>query len=155
MICIMVAKCSALDVAKYILKKHGPMTAMKLQKLVYYCQAWSLVWDDRPMFRDKIKAWANGPVVPALYHALKGRFEVNVRHLVAGDSGTLDKEARDTVDGVLSFYGGKAAQWLSDLTHAERPWLEARGSLGPGEPGGSEITISAMVEYYESLKKKS
>ena len=35
---------SAHDVAAYILKKLGPMTAMKLQKLVYYCQAWSLVW---------------------------------------------------------------------------------------------------------------
>ena len=41
----MLAKCSALDVAKYILKEHGEMTAMKLQKLVYYCQAWSLVWE--------------------------------------------------------------------------------------------------------------
>lgn len=153
MIDIMTAKCSALDVAKYILKKHGPMTAMKLQKLVYYCQAWSLVWDERPMFRDKIKAWANGPVVPALYHALKGRFEVNVRHLGDGDPDSLDGTARDTVNGVISFYGDKTAQWLSDLTHAERPWLEARGCLGPGEPGGSEIPIGTMAEYYGSLKK--
>jgi uncharacterized phage-associated protein len=28
----------AVDVAKYILTKTGEMTAMKLQKLVYYCQ---------------------------------------------------------------------------------------------------------------------
>ena len=31
------------DVVKYILNQTGPIPAMKLQKLVYYCQAWSLV----------------------------------------------------------------------------------------------------------------
>ena len=46
-----------LDVAAYILKKQGPMTAMKLQKLVYYCQAWSLVWQSKPLFPNDIEAW--------------------------------------------------------------------------------------------------
>ena len=36
------------DVAAYILQKTGSMTTMKLQKLVYYSQAWSLVWDEKP-----------------------------------------------------------------------------------------------------------
>ena len=55
---------TAHDVAAYILQKKGEMTAMKLQKLVYYSQAWSVVWDERPLFHEKIEAWANGPVVP-------------------------------------------------------------------------------------------
>jgi hypothetical protein len=38
---------SARDVAAYILSRQGRMTAMKLQKLVYYSQAWSVVWDER------------------------------------------------------------------------------------------------------------
>jgi uncharacterized phage-associated protein len=54
---------SAHDVAAYILSRQGRMTAMKLQKLVYYSQAWSVVWDERPLFPEKIEAWANGPVV--------------------------------------------------------------------------------------------
>ncbi|MBC8146611.1 MAG: hypothetical protein H8E98_01335 [Bacteroidetes bacterium] len=37
---------SVYDVADYILKQVGYITTMKLQKLVYYCQAWSLVWDE-------------------------------------------------------------------------------------------------------------
>jgi uncharacterized phage-associated protein len=153
MIVTMTAKCSALDVAKYILKKHGQMTAMKLQKLVYYCQAWSLVWDERPMFREKIKAWANGPVVPALFHALKGHFQVVSRDLQTGDVSSLDEKARETADAVFKFYGDKTAQWLSDLTHAEQPWIEARGGLCAGESGGNEIPIARMDEYYGSLKK--
>ena len=32
------------EVAKYILEKKEKMSTMKLQKLLYYCQAWSLVW---------------------------------------------------------------------------------------------------------------
>ena len=35
---------SVYDVAAYILEKQGAMTTWKLQKLVYYSQAWSLVW---------------------------------------------------------------------------------------------------------------
>ena len=63
------------DVAAYILEHHGPMTAMKLQKLVFtYSQAWSLVWDEQALFPERIEAWANGPVVPALYDQHRRRF---------------------------------------------------------------------------------
>ncbi|WP_307850044.1 MULTISPECIES: type II toxin-antitoxin system antitoxin SocA domain-containing protein [unclassified Saccharopolyspora] len=48
------------------------MTAMKLQKLVYYSQAWHLVWDERPLFDEPVQAWANGPVVPDLTPAAPG-----------------------------------------------------------------------------------
>src|SRR5680860_208464 len=68
---------SVLDVAEYILKETGSMTTMKLQKLVYYSQAWSLVWDEKPLFGEPIEAWANGPVVRALYEAHRGRFQVD------------------------------------------------------------------------------
>lgn len=146
------AKVSALDVAKLILKEHGPMSAMKLQKLVYYCQAWSLVWDERPLFSEKIKAWANGPVVPALYQAHKGRFEVEARH-IDGNPDLIDDTGRETVLAVLNYYGDKTAQWLSDLTHAERPWKEAREGLAEGVRGEREITLAAMNEYYSSIRK--
>ncbi len=45
------------DVAKYILTKMGKLSTVKLQKLVYYAQAWSLVWDDEPLFNERIEAW--------------------------------------------------------------------------------------------------
>src|SRR5215208_5165628 len=107
---------TAHDVAAYILQKMGEMTAMKLQKLVYYSQAWSLVWDERPLFRDRIEAWANGPVVPALYQHHRGRFQV--RKWSQGDPDALSREAQETIDAVLDFYGNKSSQWLSDLTHS-------------------------------------
>lgn len=140
---------SAHDVAAYILEKHGPMSAMKLEKLVYYCQAWSLVWDDRPLFREAVEAWTNGPVVRELYEVHRGRFEV--RDWPLGDASALDQAGRETVDAVLDFYAGHNAQWLSDLTHSEKPWRKARAGLQDRERGDREISLESMMEYYSSL----
>ena len=137
------------DIAAYILKKQGTMTTMKLQKLVYYCQAWSLVWDEQPLFEEDIEAWANGPVVRELYNKHKTMF--NVSKWKWGKSEHVLERKRDTIDAVLKFYGPKTSQWLSDLTHKEDPWLNARKGLGPGDRGFNIITLSSMMEYYSSL----
>lgn len=143
---------SVLDVATYILEKQPKkqsITAWKLQKLVYYCQAWSLVWDEQPIFKEKILAWANGPVVKELYLLHKGQFRVE--KLSRGNSENLSKKQKDSVDHVLKAYGDKTAQWLSDLTHMEDPWLESREGLNPGERGDVEIKLSTMHEYYSGI----
>ncbi|HEY8020268.1 MAG TPA: type II toxin-antitoxin system antitoxin SocA domain-containing protein [Thermoanaerobaculia bacterium] len=140
---------TAHDAAAYILQRQGEMTAMKLQKLVYYCQAWSLVWDEEPLFPERIEAWANGPVVPALYREHRGQFKVD--SWPRGNPAALDEAQRETVDAVLKHYGDKASQWLSELTHQESPWKDARRGLGPGERGESVIDHAAMAEYYGSL----
>ena len=140
---------TAHDVAAYILEQQGPMTAMKLQKLVYYSQAWSLVWDDEPLFPEKIEAWINGPVVPELFARHKGQYILDSwEH---GDANALDENQKETVDVVLSYYGDKSSHWLSDLTHSEEPWIEARNGLSPNDRGGNEITLDSMAWYYQSL----
>jgi uncharacterized phage-associated protein len=140
---------TAHDVAAYILGKRGNMTVMKLQKLVYYCQAWSLVWDERAMFADRIEAWANGPVIPALYRVHRGQFQMS--KWPYGNPDRLSQDARETVDAVLRYYGDQTAQWLSDLTHAEDPWRDARKGIPEGERGSAEITHAALHEYYSGL----
>jgi uncharacterized phage-associated protein len=136
------------DIAAYIVPKQGPMTALKLQKLVYYAQAWSLVWDERPLFSESIEAWANGPVVRELYDRHRGQYTV---HGWKGNVDALDAAARETIDAVLSLYGSKDSHWLSNLTHQEDPWKNARVGLRPGDRGDHEITHAAMHEYYSSL----
>lgn len=141
---------SAHDIAAYILSRRGEMTAMKLQKLVYYAQAWSLVWDEEPLFEERIEAWANGPVVRELYNAHRGKFKVN--DWPQGDPSRLSQVQRESVDAVLTYYGDKTSQWLSDLTHMEDPWRDARRGLPPGERGNEEISHAAMMEYYSGLE---
>ncbi len=140
---------SIFDVAECILRMKGPMTAWKLQKLVYYSQAWSLVWDDRPLFRARIEAWTNGPVAPALYQEHRGKFKV--RKIDKGNPNNLVQDARETIDIVLEHYGNKSPQWLSDLTHMEEPWRRARIGVPEGERSGNEITHASMAEYYGGL----
>lgn len=139
------------DVAAYVLLKGGRMTAMKLQKLLYYSQAWSLVWDDKPLFRSRIEAWANGPVVPDVYKVHRGAFLVG-KSWPKGDASLLDKDAKETVDAVLRFYGDKTSLWLSNLSHQESPWRDARKGIAPGERCENEITHASMAEYYGSLE---
>ena len=139
---------TANDVAAYILER-GPVSAIKLHKLLYYAQAWSLVWDDRPLFNDRIEAWAHGPVVPSVYS--RHRRSYTVSRIGCGDAGKLDKDGRETVDAVLEFYGDRSSADLSSLTHREDPWRNARAGLLPGEPSHNVITRSAMAEYYSSL----
>ncbi|MEE9403364.1 MAG: type II toxin-antitoxin system antitoxin SocA domain-containing protein [Algisphaera sp.] len=142
---------SVFDVSAYILHKQGSMTAMKLQKLVYYAQAWHLVWDEAPLHRSKTQAWANGPVVPSLYATHRGKFKLTKNEMSKGDLSALTSAEKTTVDNVLKFYGKKTGQWLSELTHAENPWKNARSGLEPGQRGDAVITHAAMAEYYGSL----
>ena len=137
------------DVASYILNKKGPMTTMKLQKLVYYSQAWSLVWDEKPLFLERIEAWASGPVVPDLFQRHRRVYMVDEWPWGEHEKLTLVEKA--SIDAVLDYYGNKSSQWLSDLTHMESPWKKARNGLGSFERGNKEITHESMMEYYSSL----
>lgn len=141
---------SAKDVAVYILQKQGEMTAMKLQKILYYCQAWSLVWDEEPLFYEPIEAWANGPVVREVYEGHRQMFKVNQKTF-KGDPGKLSSVQIESINAVLHSYGDKDSQWLSELTHMEDPWKEARGGTPPGVRSSAVITHASMMEYYSSL----
>lgn len=140
---------TAHDVAAYILAKRGPMTAMKLQKLAYYSHAWHLVWEEEPLFRERIEAWANGPVVRELYNYHRGQF--SVADWPRGDPGALSSQQRSSIDAVLDFYGKRSAHELSELTHRERPWKRARQGAPSGAYSSNEITDADMFEYYDGL----
>lgn len=140
---------SVFDVAQYILEKLGTVTAMKLQKLCYYSQAWSLVWDEEPLFNEDIKAWANGPVVVRLYVSHRGHYKVS--SLPRGKSDNLSVAQKETIDKVISFYDQFNSQQLSDLTHQEYPWRKARAGLADGERGREVISHDSMAAYYASL----
>lgn len=142
------------DTAKYILEEYGEMSTMKLQKLCYYAQAWSLVWDDAPLFEEDFQAWANGPVCPELFYKTQGKFSVVANDEDGGD-GDLDENQKDTINEVLNYYGPHNAQWLSQLTHLEDPWNEARKGVPTGRGCSNIITKESMAMYYGGLDPKT
>ena len=138
------------DTARYILEQSGRMSTMKLQKLCYYSQAWSLVWDETPLFNEDFEAWANGPVCPELFYKTKGKYSVNAEDETGGE-GNLSGNQKDTIDRVLEHYGSHDAQWLSQLTHMEDPWIKARAGLPRGAGCNNVITKESMALYYGGL----
>jgi uncharacterized phage-associated protein len=143
------------DVAAAVIERMGAtfgsttIDTFKLQKLVYYCQAWHLVWDEEELFDSPIEAWAGGPVVPDLYYRHRTRYSVS--DWPWGDPSSLSKSERATIALVVDSYGKLTGRRLSYLTHKEEPWRTARGTLGPGERGSSVIETSEMADYYGAL----
>lgn len=133
------------DVAAYILRTSGPMSAMKLQKLVYYSQAWSLAIRGKRLFVEQVQAWAHGPVVYELFEMHRGQYAVS---RLPADSQELVAEDRRHVDRVLGHYARMTADALSKLTHAEGPWLTARAGVPEGERASAVITAEAMGKFY-------
>lgn len=138
------------DTAKYILEKMGELSTMKLQKLCYYSQAWSLVWDDTPLFNEDFEAWANGPVCPELFHKTQERYSVNAEGENGGENDLTDNQ-KDTINRVIEYYGCHDAQWLSRLTCIEAPWNEARKGIPAGAGCNKVISKENMAVYYGGL----
>lgn len=141
------------DVAQAIVERlpEAGRDSMRLQKLVYFAQSWSLAWDARPLFGEQIEAWKDGPVVRDLYRAMKyeGGFKSKA------DTSRLDDAAIATVNAVVNAYGVKPATWLSELTHRETPWLTARGGLPPSAPSKEPMTHDSIRAHYSSFASQS
>lgn len=117
---------------------------LKLHKLLYFAQAWNLAWDGKELFDDRLEAWAGGPVSPHVYGA--------DRYSQPFPIGSLPPDEERTLDAVIGAYGEKSGQWLSILTHRERPWREARGNLAPTEKSKNIISVDVMRDTYRSHK---
>ncbi|WP_309112478.1 type II toxin-antitoxin system antitoxin SocA domain-containing protein [Saccharothrix sp.] len=137
------------DVAAAVLHATGPESPMKLQKLLYYAQAWHLAKYDEPMFTARIEAWRRGPVVPEVYY--RHRFQTEVGEWDEGDPRGLSERERAVVEDVVDRYGKFSRHELSDMAHAEGPWREARGDLPESEPSSAPLSNEAMARYFRRL----
>lgn len=140
------------DVAAYALDKLGRASTMKLQKIVFYGQAYSLVEYDEPLFADDIQAWANGPVVPKLFGAHRREFVISRGFFSPWEKGALSVRDARTLDHVIALLGEKSGAYLSSLTHSEDPWKRARSGIPEGEPSSAVISRDSIKAYYSSPK---
>lgn len=142
------------DVAGYILQKSGNMPVMKLQMLCYYAQAWTLAWEEVPLFAEDFQAWEYCPVCRVLFERCDGKFVVSSDDFsLFPEKSVLTEIQRKSIDKVLAFYGEKDSHWLGELTRRERPWKEARRRANalPGEACTEIITKQSIADYYTGL----
>ena len=123
-----------------------PITNLKLQKLVYYAQAWHLGLYGEPLIPDAFEAWVHGPAIPSLCE----RFSQYKWNPISDEvpAPSLAQEVEDHLREVDEAYGGRSCWDLERMTHSEEPWLAARGALDPDAECQTPISEELMMHYY-------
>jgi uncharacterized phage-associated protein len=145
------------ELAKYILAKVPDVKHLKLQKLLYYIEAWHLAIEDDSIIDDQFQAWVHGPVSEKIWHIYKA--QSTLYNIIAVDRAALDtavrkldstltEEQKELISDVLEEYGSKTAYALECLTHAEEPWRAARKGVPDGEASSNIISKDAMKRFY-------
>ena len=137
---IVAARCSEIEI-----------TNLKLQKLLYYTQAWNLVLREEPLFHEEFEAWIHGPVVPSIFR----RFKAYRWNPILEEVSSADGEALVHVAKVLKVYGNATANQLERLTHSESPWIDARGDTPPTAPSNAVISKESMRVFYSEKRNGS
>ena len=142
---------SVFDVANYFLWRAGEvgelLSNLKLQKLVYYAQAWHLAVHGKQIFPEDFEAWVHGPVCPDLYHCHKCCGWQPVPCVV--EKPQFSPETEELLEQVVELYLGESAYKLELRTHSEAPWIKARRGLAPDDPSNAVIPKDAMKSFYE------
>lgn len=129
---------------------------LKLQKLLYYSQAWCFALNHKPFFDAKFQAWVHGPVNREIYDRFAGdKFlysRLEQKDTRAGfTSEWLSADDRAHVDSVLEVYAEYSGTQLEELTHREEPWQDARKGLSDSQRCETVISESLMESHYAKL----
>ena len=119
---------------------------LKLQKLTYYANGFYSAIHDKPLFEDKISAWAHGPVVENLYHEYKQYGSERIPTPENNPFHKIDKEEAELVKEVFDVFGQYSAWKLRNMTHEETPWIEHEADAGV-------IPNDDMKEYFKTRLK--
>jgi uncharacterized phage-associated protein len=138
------------DVAAHLLERLGAMRTARLQKLVYYAQAWHLADHREHLFDDHIEAWINGPVVRRLYDQVRARDEA--REWPTGDPRRLGPRAYDVIEWIVRSYGPFPDSELARIIRTEAPWRLARQGRFVARRSAKVIDPIAMADYYGRLR---
>lgn len=139
---------SVINVARHILLAESDgMTIMKLQKLCYLAQAYSLAWTGERLIIERFYAHRNGPYSKELAAALKGIYLVYYSDLkytpkspipVTGDKAIIVEQVHETMRGFSSSSLRKIFQDDAPLQAGLK-----------NKTGGYLISESMMEEYYK------
>ena len=145
-------------VAQYIIKKMNEVTPLALQKLLYYSQAMSIMFYNKPLFEDYCEAWIHGPVYPLIYDKYKhygcNVIEFNECYELRNISEIIcDKEIK-LLDCVINIFGRYRAKILEKMTHDESPWIYARKGLPESVPSNAKVEFELIEDYFNMIKKK-
>ena len=165
----MVMTYNVLDVCRHVInyseEKDYGISNLKLQKILYFIQAYFLLEkkDHTPCFHEKIEAWDFGPVIPKAYQewAKYGSCDIPLiesymvidkdniwnSYRVQYHDDVIDEDDKKLIDRVIDKFADYAATDLVSLTLCQRPWKDA---YNPYQI--NEITTNAIRRYFSAAK---
>ncbi len=124
------------------------LSPMKLQKLCYYAQGYSLA-EGKELFPEDFQAWQHGPVIYDLYT----KYKHLQWHQISEETGDPDSNVYDFLKDIVAAYGRYDGAALSTMTHRDAPWLEARGDLDESAGSTAEISKTSLRGFFTSKLK--
>lgn len=141
--------------ANYILKHYGPMSHLKLQKLLFYCDAYCLAYFGLPLIEDSFEAWVHGPVCRKVYDSLKDTSILYEDLAYSEDGVDVDAEfaklasvQQEYVIAVLNVLSTWTGIELERATHSELPWMEARRGYSEADKCHVLISKETTKKFY-------
>lgn len=152
-----------LDVSRYVINYSNDsgsgISNLKLQKILYFIQAYFLVATSKPCFSEKIEAWDFGPVVPVAYHEFKHFGSGNIPKIFSyvdidpdhfwnsglatyGDN-CISEDDKKRIRAVVDRFSDYSAADLVKITHRQLPWQNAYVPYM-----NNEITQRAIEAYF-------
>ena len=146
----LITPASTADFLLYESRERGELlTNLKLQKLLFYAQAWFLALKNRELFAEDFQAWVHGPVLPTQYRRFR---DFQWKPLVVDvERPDMVPEVAEHLLDIVEAFGVESAVSLELMTHREKPWLEARGTLPSDAPSTARISKDTMRAFYREL----
>lgn len=136
---------NVLDVCRHVInysnnQDYG-ISNLKLQKVLYFIQAYFLISTPEACFAEQIEAWDFGPVVPEAYHEYKQYGSGDIPYITSyiqfdeediWNSASIDfsdniisDDDKKLIDMVVDKFSEYSATDLVTLTHRQAPWKDA------------------------------
>ena len=135
------------DIARYVIfychKHRYPISNLKLQKILYFIQAYFLVEANKPCFSDVIEAWDYCPIVPSVFEEYRIYGSLNIP---CTDNGSefryIKSDDYDSLNRILAEVSKNTESQLKYITNNQSPWIDARKSVT------KRITNKAIKDYF-------
>lgn len=153
----------SVEVASYLIYKNnnlpedGTNTILKsgfsnkkLQKMLYFAQAWYLAIYDKELFPDDFEAWIHGPAIRHVYGLYKN-FGYSRINLIKNnkDFSSLTEKEKGFLDMIFEIYHKFDAQHLEFLSHNDTPWIDARNETPPNFASLNVISKESIKVFYK------
>lgn len=126
---------------------------LKIQKLLYYCQAWNLAFHNELLFEGNFEAWIHGPVNKDIYNRFRDTkslySQVTEEDILRSfNPADISEQDKLRINNVLDVYASFSGTQLEEMTHKEDPWTRARSGYRPSQRCDVPIDENLMKSYY-------